>query len=599
MSEKKISFGKIFWPSFLAVFIMSIIGLLIFALILGGVIGRFGEFGPKPMAVKNNTVLHMTLDGRINEKSSVNIDAASLSLNDNIGLSDVLFGIELAKTDSKIKGIFLEIGDLECGYATAKEIRNALNDFETSGKFIVAYNAGEVISQKEYYIASAANEVYGFPSSIMEFVGLGAELTFFKNTLEKLEVEVQVVRGKNNDFKSAVEPFFREYMSDSSRLQMTRYVTSMWEDIREEIAEDRHVKSLRLNEIADSVLIRRASDAVHYKLLDGIKYRDEVLTLINKKIGNEPNDVLNLQAFQKYAKKKFYKNQAITKGSDPTIAVILAEGEVSKDGEGLSSNDICELLIEARKNPSIKTIVLRINSPGGSALASEEIWREVSITNKLKKVVVSMGDVAASGGYYIATPASYIFAETSTITGSIGVFGMIPYTGKMLENKLGLTFDRVATNKFSVMSMNRKLTKEEFAIVQQEVDTIYGTFLNRVSVGRKMLLEKVNAIARGRVWTGKDAKEIGLVDELGGLKNAIAYAARKAGVKEPKVLYYPLRKEDKWMDLLEQFEEQNNTSIHSANTTIPKDLIKYFNQLKTLENKTGFQMRLPFDFIIN
>lgn len=599
MSEKKISFGKIFWPSFLAVFIMSIIGLLIFALILGGVIGRFGEFGPKPMAVKNNTVLHMTLDGRINEKSSVNIDAASLSVNDNIGLSDVLYGIELAKTDSKIKGIFLEIGDLECGYATAKEIRNALNDFETSGKFIVAYNAGEVISQKEYYIASAANEVYGFPSSIMEFVGLGAELTFFKNTLEKLEVEVQVVRGKNNDFKSAVEPFFREYMSDSSRLQMTRYVTSMWEDIRDEIAEDRHLKSLRLNEIADSVLIRRASDAVHYKLLDGIKYRDEVLTLINKKIGNEPNDVLNLQAFQKYAKKKFYKNQAITKGSDPTIAVILAEGEVSKDGEGLASNDICELLIEARKNPSIKTIVLRINSPGGSALASEEIWREVSITNRLKKVVVSMGDVAASGGYYIATPASYIFAETSTITGSIGVFGMIPYTGKMLENKLGLTFDRVATNKFSVMSMNRKLTKEEFAIVQQEVDTIYGTFLNRVSVGRKMPLEKVNAIARGRVWTGKDAKEIGLVDELGGLKNAIAYAARKAGVKEPKVLYYPLRKEDKWMDLLEQFEEQNNTSIHSANSTIPKDLIKYFNQLKTLENKTGFQMRLPFDFIIN
>lgn len=599
MSEKKISFGKIFWPSFLAVFIMSIIGLLIFALILGGVIGRFGEFGPKPMAVKNNTVLHMTLDGRINEKSSVNIDAASLSVNDNIGLSDVLFGIELAKTDSKIKGIFLEIGDLECGYATAKEIRNALNDFETSGKFIVAYNAGEVISQKEYYIASAANEVYGFPSSIMEFVGLGAELTFFKNTLEKLEVEVQVVRGKNNDFKSAVEPFFREYMSDSSRLQMTRYVTSMWEDIRDEIAEDRHLKSLRLNEIADSVLIRRASDAVHYKLLDGIKYRDEVLTLINKKIGNEPNDVLNLQAFQKYAKKKFYKNQAITKGSDPTIAVILAEGEVSKDGEGLASNDICELLIEARKNPSIKTIVLRINSPGGSALASEEIWREVSITNRLKKVVVSMGDVAASGGYYIATPASYIFAETSTITGSIGVFGMIPYTGKMLENKLGLTFDRVATNKFSVMSMNRKLTKEEFAIVQQEVDTIYGTFLNRVSVGRKMPIEKVNAIARGRVWTGKDAKEIGLVDELGGLKNAIAYAARKAGVKEPKVLYYPLRKEDKWMDLLEQFEEQNNTSIHSANSTIPKDLIKYFNQLKTLENKTGFQMRLPFDFIIN
>ena len=266
MSEKKLSFGKIFWPSFLAVFIMSVIGLLIFALILGGVIGRFGEFGPKPLAVKNNTVLHMTLDGQINEKSAIEIDASSFSLNNNIGLSDVLFGIELAKTDSKIKGIFLEIGDLSCGYATARAIRNALNDFETSGKFIVAYNSGEVITQKEYYIASAANEVYGFPSSMMEFVGLGSELTFYKNTLDKLEVEVQVIRGKNNDFKSAVEPFFREYMSDSSRLQMSRYVASMWEDVREEIALDRKVKPARLNEIADSLLIRRASDAMTHKL---------------------------------------------------------------------------------------------------------------------------------------------------------------------------------------------------------------------------------------------------------------------------------------------------------------------------------------------
>lgn len=598
MSEKKISFGKIFWPSFLAVFIMSVIGLLIFALILGGVIGRFGEFGPKPLAVKNNTVLHMTLDGQINEKSSVELDASSLSLNDNIGLSDVLFGIELAKTDSKIKGIFLEIGDLSCGYATAREIRNALNDFETSGKFIVAYNSGEVITQKEYYIASAANEVYGFPSSMMEFVGLGYELTFYKNTLDKLEVEVQVVRGKNNDFKSAVEPFFREYMSDSSRLQMTRYISSIWEDVREEIAKDRKVKPARLNEIADSLLIRRASDAISHHLLDGVKYRDEIIALINQKIGNEVDEKINFQDFQKYAKKKFYKNQAITKGSDPTIAVILAEGEVSKDGDGLTSNDICELLIEARKNTSIKTIVLRINSPGGSALASEEIWREVSITNKTKKVVVSMGDVAASGGYYIATPASYIFAEPSTITGSIGVFGMIPFTGKMLENKLGLTFDRVATNKFSVMSMNRKMTKEEFEIVQEEVDTIYGTFLNRVATGRKMKLEKVNQIARGRVWTGKDAKEIGLIDELGGLKKAIAYAAKQAGIKEPIVLYYPLRKEDKWLDLFEQFEEENNASVKSSTVKIPTELLNYYNELKAIENKMGIQARLPFEITI-
>ena len=220
MSDNKITFGKVFWPSFLAVLIMSIIGLLIFFLILGGIIGSFGEFGPKPLAVKDKTVLHMTLDGQIGEKGENSFDASSFSLNKTIGLSDILYGIEKAKTDTKIKGIFIEIGDLNCGFATAREIRNAINDFEKSGKFAVAYNRGEMISQKEYYVASAADENYGFPYSNMEFVGLGAELSFFKGTLAKLDVEVEIIRGSNNDFKSAVEPFFRDNMSDSSRVQI-------------------------------------------------------------------------------------------------------------------------------------------------------------------------------------------------------------------------------------------------------------------------------------------------------------------------------------------------------------------------------------------
>ncbi len=599
MTEKKITFGKIFWPSFLAVFIMSIIGLIIFSLILGGLVGSFGKFGPKPLAIKNNTVLHMTLSGEIGEKSSSTFNPSSFQMDKKIGLSDILYGLEHAKTDSKIKGVFLEIGDLSCGYATAREIRNAINDFEKSGKFVVAYNGGEVITQKEYYVSSAANEVYGFPSSTMEFIGLGAELSFFKGTLDKLEVEVQVIRGSNNDFKSAVEPFFRENMSDSSRVQIERYLTSMWEDIRTDISADRKVKIEKLNTIADSAFIRRADDAVKYKLMDGTKYRDEIISLMSEKVGLEDGEELELQEFEKYAKKKFYHNQVLAKNDSPNIAVILAEGDVSVDGDGLTSKQICKLFQEARKNKTIKTIVFRVNSPGGSALASDEIWREVQLTNETKKVIVSMGDVAASGGYYISAPATTIFAEPSTITGSIGVFGMIPYTGKMLQNKLGMTFDRAATNQHSVMTTNRKLTPEEYLLVQEEVDGIYDQFLSRVAEGRGMTKERVNEIARGRVWTGRDALAIGLVDKLGGISDAIAYAAKKSNISSPKVLYYPLKKEDPWLSLLEDLEEQQENEMRvSMQHSMPQELVYYYNQLKSIESMSGMQMRMPFELLI-
>ncbi|MDP4683309.1 MAG: signal peptide peptidase SppA [Crocinitomicaceae bacterium] len=599
MSDNKITFGKVFWPSFLAVLIMSIIGLLIFFLILGGIIGSFGEFGPKPLAVKDKTVLHMTLDGQIGEKGENSFDASSFSLNKTIGLSDILYGIEKAKTDTKIKGIFIEIGDLNCGFATAREIRNAINDFEKSGKFAVAYNRGEMISQKEYYVASAADENYGFPSSNMEFVGLGAELSFFKGTLAKLDVEVEIIRGSNNDFKSAVEPFFRDNMSDSSRVQIERYLNSMWLDIREEIAKDRNVSATTLNEIAEDAKIHRAQDAVDYKLLDGVMYRDEVMELVSKKAGTDNADGIELQAFEKYATKKFNQDQAKAKNNKPNIAVILAEGGVAVDGDGLTSKEICKLFQDVRKNTSIKTVVFRINSPGGSALASDEIWREVKLTNKVKKVIVSMGDVAASGGYYIAAPATYIFAEPTTITGSIGVFGMIPYTGKMFENKLGMTFDRATTNQHSVLSTNRKLTPAELAIIQEEVDNIYDEFLGRVAEGRKMTKEQVNVIARGRVWTGRDALKIGLVDKLGGIKDAINYAAKEYGIKDQKVLYYPIRKDQKWMEILEQIEEEEeNASIKIESAELPKELVEQYKKLKKIESYSGMQMRLPFELDI-
>jgi protease-4 len=599
MSDNKITFGKVFWPSFLAVLIMSIIGLLIFFLILGGIIGSFGEFGPKPLAVKDKTVLHMTLDGQIAEKGENSFDASSFSVNKTIGLSDILYGIEKAKTDTKIKGIFIEIGDLNCGFATAREIRNAINDFEKSGKFAVAYNRGEMISQKEYYVASAADENYGFPSSNMEFVGLGAELSFFKGTLAKLDVEVEIIRGSNNDFKSAVEPFFRDNMSDSSRVQIERYLNSMWQDIREEIAKDRNVSATTLNEIAEDAKIHRAQDAVDYKLLDGVMYRDEVMDLVSKKAGTDKADEIELQAFEKYATKKFNQDQAKAKNDKPNIAVILAEGGVAVEGDGLTSKEICKLFQDVRKNKSIKTVVFRINSPGGSALASDEIWREVKLTNKVKKVIVSMGDVAASGGYYIAAPATYIFAEPTTITGSIGVFGMIPYTGKMFENKLGMTFDRATTNQHAVLSTNRKLTPAELALIQEEVDNIYDEFLGKVAEGRKMTKEQVNVIARGRVWTGRDALKIGLVDKLGGIKDAINYAAKEYGIKDQKVLYYPIRKDQKWMEILEQIEEdEDDASIKIESAELPKELVEQYKKLKKIESYSGMQMRLPFELDI-
>lgn len=594
MSESKISFGKIFWPSLLAVFIVSIIGMLLFFLVLGGIIGSFGEFGPKPLAIKDKTVLHMTLNGEIAEKTENSFDAGTLSLNKTIGLSDILYGLQKAKEDKKIKGLFLEIGDLNCGYAAARELRSAINDFEKSGKFAIAYNKGEVITLKEYYVASAANTNYGFPSSNMEFLGMGAELTFFKGMLDKLDVEVEIIRGTNNDFKSAVEPFFRTNMSDSSRLQVERYMNSMWEEVRKDIANDRKVDENKLLSIAENAEIRQASDAVAHKLMDAVMYRDEVMNKLSEKVGNEDDEELELESFEKYARKKFKQDQILTKADSPNIAVILAEGGVATDGDGLTSHEICKLFQDVRKNKSIKTVVFRINSPGGSALASEEIWREVSLTNKKMKVIVSMGDVAASGGYYIASPASTIFAEPTTITGSIGVFGMIPYTGKMFENKLGISFDRVSTNKHAIMSTNKKLTPEELALIQSEVDDIYDLFLKRVAEGRKLTKDQVNVIARGRVWTGRDALSIGLVDKLGGIQDAIDHAAKEAKITKKKVLYYPLKKNDKWMDILEELEdEESDLSVNTA--SLPKELLEQYSRLKQIESYMGMQMRMPFE----
>lgn len=587
-STVKVSFWRIFWPSLLASMILSVFGWIFWLIIFGSM------FSEEPSA-KDSTVLHMTLSGPIGERSSSTLNPSNFKMDKTNGLADILTGLEKAKEDKHVKGIYLELGNVQCGYATAMEIRDALKDFKKSGKFLVAYLNGEVITQKQYYISSVSDEVYGFSTSAMEFIGLGGELMFFKNTFDKLGIEMQVIRGSNNDFKSAVEPYFRTDMSDSSRLQTQRYMSSIWSDIRSQIAADRKITTAQLNDIAENAKIQRVDDAVKFKLIDAAKYRDEVEQIILKK--SNLKDLKNIMTFEEYASKGF-KNKQLAFDDETTtanVAVIVAEGAITVDGDEMTSEKVCRYFREVRNNDKIKVVVFRVNSPGGSALASEEIWREVSLTTKKKKVIVSMGDVAASGGYYISTPASTIFAEPTTITGSIGVFGVIPYTGAFMENKLGLTFDRVQTNKHSVLSTNRKLTPEELTLIQSEVDQIYAQFKKRVADGRGLTVDQVQTIARGRVWTGTDALKIGLVDKLGGVNDALAFAIKEAKIKNARVQYYPKVKEDPFEELLDQLSSEEQENLKIKQNAVPKVIDDLTKRLMKLESYSGIQMRMPFE----
>jgi protease-4 len=601
MTEKRITFWKIFWPAFTAIIIASIVYALIFFGILGAVFAGLSNEETEENSSK--TILHMTLDSEIGENSSSKLNPSTFSVDKKIGLSDILFGLENAKSDPTIKGLYIEFNGINCGISTAKEIRRAIGDFQKSGKFVVAYTSGEMISQKQLYVTTVVKENYGFPGTMVEFLGLGTEPMFFKNTLDLLGVEMQVIRGRNNDFKSAVEPFLYSKMSDSSRLQTTQLLKNIWKEVRVEIAKDIDSDTATLSKIADNALVTSVEQAVNYKLFKATKYEDEVLNILTKKVQIDNPDDLDLLAFEKYARKKFYNQQISNNLSKPNIAIVLAEGEISVDGDELTSDNVAKYIREARLDDNIKTIVLRVNSPGGSALASDIIWREVVLANKNKKVIVSMGDVAASGGYYIATAATKIFAEPTTITGSIGVFGIIPYTGKFFEDKLGITFDKISTNKHASLSLNQKLSNEEVILIQKQVDKIYTDFLLKVAEGRNMDVNLVHRYARGRVWTGSDAKKIGLVDELGGLNDAISYAAKKAKIEKIIPRYWPEKKLEPMEEILNQLEElkNNKTTIDENNLTakIPANIKKYYIELLKLERMQGIQMRMPFTIDIH
>jgi protease-4 len=591
MSENRLSFGKLFWPSFLAVFVAGVVGMIFFFLILGGIIGSFGDFGPAPLALQDKTVLHLKLSGPIQDVSEESFDPTTLRLSRTLGLPEILVGLQEAAQDSKIKGVFLEMKSPTMGMATAKELRAALQEFQKSGKFVVAYLAGEQLGQLDYYVSSACKEIYGMQGSNLLWSGLHAESYFFKNLLDDLQVGVMVVRGKENDFKSAVEPFYRTEMSDSSRLQMQVLLNGLWTQVRNDIASSRKLDTLTIDSLVNSFAVRNLQHAQKQRMIDQTMYRHEVLTLLKKKVGIDENTPLRLQAFTKYARDTYHDNQLLAR-QERHVAVILAEGDVATEGEGVSTPRMAKMLRQVRDDEDVKGVVLRINSPGGSALASEEIWKEVSLTAAKKPLFVSMGDYAASGGYYIAMPALKIFASPLTITGSIGVFGVVPYAGDFLKHKIGVTTDEVRSHRFGSLSLTHKLSSEEYAFMQTEVDAVYAQFIDRVKAGRKLSKKAVHRAARGRVWTGADAKRNQLIDVLGGLKFCVSSLCKQVGVKD--VVYYPQKEDNTFNTFLALLDEELEGEKSSAQVQIPEELLAYYQKFAQIKKMKGLQMRLPF-----
>jgi protease-4 len=585
-------FFKFMFASMLGFFLTFVVVFFIFFVMIISV----ASFSKKEVVdVKTNSVLFIDLKQTIHDRGTNNpfedLDITSFKPANILGLDDILKSIHKAKTDNNIKGICLDLGDINAGIATVEEIRNALIDFKESKKFIISYS--EVYSQKAYYLASVADSIYMNPEGMLDFKGLNAQIFFIKGTLKKLEVEPQVIR--HGKFKSAVEPFILDKMSAENKEQTQTYINSMWEVMVKNIAESRKISIAELNNIADSLKTQFPEDAVKCKLIDKIVYKDEFLAELKKKLGLDESKKINFVSLNKYIDVKESIKQKYTKNK---IAVIFASGSIeSGDGDEntIGSEKLSETIRDARNDSTIKAIVLRINSPGGSALASEVIWREVYLASKVKPVIASMGDLAASGGYYIACAANKIVANPNTITGSIGVFGVLPNMKGLFNNKLGITFDNVKTNKYADLGdVSRPLNEYEKLVILNSIERIYKTFINHVAEGRKMTTEQVDSIGQGRVWCGSDAKRIGLVDELGGLEKAIKLAAELAKLDNYKLVSLPKQK-DPFTQIIEQFS--GNTKVDLLSSELG-DTYKYFEYIRSVSKMTGIQARLPYEIEI-
>lgn len=567
--------------------------LLIFILI--GIIVSAVSIGKKEtVIVPDKTILMLTLDQPISDRASDNpftyMNFGNSDMSKPLGLNEILSNLKKASTDPKVKGIYLELSDIPAGHATVEEIRNALLGFKKQGKFIVAYS--EAFSQKTYYLASVADKIYLNPAGDMEFKGMVGKVMFFKGLLDKIDVEAQVIR--HGKFKSAIEPFTLDKMSAANKEQTLAFVSGMWNHILQGISTSRNISIEDLNLIADGFKIQSPEDAVQMKMVDKLLYKDEALDELKGRVSVK--DVKDLK-FMKLGK---YANAPDTKKNTAKdkIAVIFASGNIIS-GEGdetnIGSERISKAIRKARLDDKVKAVVLRVNSPGGSALASDVIWREMLLTKKSKPVVVSMGDVAASGGYYISCAADKIFAYPNTITGSIGVFGIIPNMKEMFNKNLGITFDEVKTNPYAdYIPVTRPMTDNEKKLITRDIETIYTTFITHVSDGRKITAAQVDSIGQGRVWSGLDAKRIGLIDEFGGLDDAIKEAAKLAKISEYRTLELPEQK-DVFSQIMEAFGG-DNTSVF-----LKKELgqaYPYYQYLSQMSQMKGIQALMPYDFDI-
>ncbi len=590
-------FFKFMFASMLGVFLAFFLGIVVLVGMIAALVSSADS--KKEAKVEPNSVLHINFESQINDRSSnnpfENFNFSSMSGKKGIGLNDILENIEKAKTDDNIKGIYIDLQSVPAGIATIEEIRNKLIEFKESKKFIVAYS--EAYSQSAYYLASVSDEVWLNPEGLIEFKGLGAQVMFFKGLLEKMEVEPQVIRyGK---FKSAIEPFILDKMSEANREQTMKYMGSIWNNIVSGIAESRKLTPAQLNLIADSALVQNAKDAVEQKLADKLYYKDQVLDDLKDRCGLEDAKKLKMVSMVKYTdapKPKKNEDKGLAKDK---IAVIYASGSI-EGGEGddqtIGSDRISKAIRKARLDENVKAIVLRVNSPGGSALASDVIWREVVLAKAAKPVVASMGDVAASGGYYISCAADTIVAQPNTITGSIGVFGLLMNLKNLMNNKLGITVDTVKTNHYADLgSAFRPLTQAERDIIQNSVNEIYGSFIGKVAEGRGMKVADVDSIGQGRVWSGFDAKGLGLVDVLGGMEDAIEIAAKMAKLDNYRVAEYPEQKEP-----FKAFMEE--LSGEGEDVMLKKSLGENYRFYKTLDDMRrmeGIQARMPFDIYID
>lgn len=566
--------------------------LILLAMIIGA---SLNSDKSDEISTPKNAILQLNLTGPLtdmSQKSNMNFGSNS---EDEAGYSiyQVIEAIENAGQDNDIAALHIPLAmNMEASYAQLDLIRIAISKFKQSKKPVIAY--GEMATQKSYYLATLADKIYVNPQGGMDIRGFGAQLTFFKNMIDRLEIQPQIFyAGK---FKSATEPYRLEKMSEENKTQTRVLLQDIATDVIENIAKDRKMTPEQVNSAINSMQSNIPEEALSVKMIDGIKYQDEVEAEYRVRLDKDKDEKLTFTNISKYIKSN------VTDASEGKIAVYIAEGDIM-DGEStessIGSKTVLTDLRKLAENDHVKAVVLRVNSPGGSALASAVMLREIELLRKIKPVIVSMGNLAASGGYYISTSASRVFAERHTITGSIGVFGIIPNMQKTLENKVGLTFDEVELHEHAALGVTKALDDAEGSKIQQQIEKTYLTFKSEVSRGRKLSMDKVEELAQGRVWSGERAKELGLVDEIGGLKDAIAYAAKEVKVNKNDYFFSNRRKSD-WEKLIEDFGAQSwvDSIKEKLVGSVLGDFSSYFFELKHYTQMKGVQMRMLYQVTI-